>query len=123
MIAMACGTILSRPKGIFAHWGITTERGTVFHNTPEKGEHEATFEQFAAGQAVRWHQRIDDVGSFLGRLRLRRIQNKSYCALTNNCEHTVTALTENHPRSPQLITILAVIGGACIALIFLRKSS
>ena len=95
------GDIVSRRKGFVMHRGIALGDGRVLHNTPFRGEHicsEAEFRagkrlytQSSAGLAHRHAARLADAG-----------EGRGYNLFTNNCEHTVSRLTEGRARSPQL---------------------
>ena len=52
------GDILARPKavGIVTHFGVAITSDLVLQNTPEKGEHIATLQQFSAGKPVTVHR-------------------------------------------------------------------
>lgn len=123
MIDSQCGLILSRPKGFVTHWGVVTECGRVFHNTPDRGEHEVTFSEFAAGERVAIHGRASDLAAFLRRLCVRRQFTRAYDAFSNNCEHTLTALIQEESQSPQLAAVLLGLGfGVAVGTLLLRTA-
>ena len=123
MIEAQCGLIISRPKGLFTHWGVVTDRGGVFHNTPGHGEHEVTVSEFAAGERITTHGLAPDVAAFLRRLHQRRRQPQTYDAFSNNCEHTVTSLIQEESRSPQLSAVLLGIGvGIAVSALLFRAA-
>lgn len=123
MIDSHCGVILSRPKGLVIHWGVVTECGRVFHNTPDRGEHEVTFSEFAAGERVTIQGRAPDLAAFLRRLCIRRQRPRAYNAISNNCEHTVSALIQEESQSPQLAAVLLGLGfGVAVGTLLLRTA-
>ena len=46
------GDILSRRKGVVMHRGVALGNGQVLHNTPSRGEHISSVEEFRAGQRL-----------------------------------------------------------------------
>ena len=97
------GDIVSRRKGLVMHKGIALGDGRVLHNTPFRGEHVCSEEEFRAGKRL-YVSHLD--GEFRQRA-LRRVErtersNRRYHLLRNNCEHTVTRLTTGEASSPQL---------------------
>jgi len=97
------GDILTRPKALFVHKGLYLGWGRVLHNTPERGVHISSIDEFAIGKLVTIVPVADDT-------RTRALNNvnagiplpQPYDFLRNNCEHTVTRLVADHPHSPQL---------------------
>lgn len=120
MYSYAVGTVLTRPKGPLTHVGVVTEAGAVFHNTPERGEHESSLEEFAAGGPITVRSRVTDLPAFLHRLRQRRFNLRPYDAFSNNCEHTVTALIGEEPSSPQLQG-WGILAGMAVAVAVLAR--
>ena len=97
------GDIVSRRKGLVMHKGIALGDGRVLHNTPFRGEHVCSEEEFRAGKRLY----VSHLDGELRQRALRRVgrteaSNKSYNLLRNNCEHTVTRLTTGEASSPQL---------------------
>ena len=111
------GDILSRRKGLVMHRGVALGNGQVLHNTPSRGEHISTVEEFRAGQRLHverrsWSQRrraLDQASRYRGR---------HYRLFTNNCEHTATRVAGDRARSPQLRGWVLGLGvaGATLAL-------
>ena len=115
------GDIVSRRKGLVMHRGIALGDGRVLHNTPFRGEHICSEEEFRAGKrlyvsnahvdqrrrALHHASRHDD---------LHTSQRRSYNLLTNNCEHTVSRAATGRSHSPQLKSW--VIGGGMAASTF-----
>ncbi|MCY4096580.1 MAG: lecithin retinol acyltransferase family protein [Gammaproteobacteria bacterium] len=95
------GDVVSRRKGVFMHRGIVLEDGYVLHNTPLKGQHTSTLEEFSKNKSVYPANHRPEV-------RDRTLSNvldyehRRYNPFNNNCEHTVTRATKNEARSPQL---------------------
>lgn len=83
------------------HRGIVLEDGRVLHNTPIKGCHTSTLEEFSKNKSVYPSNHRAEV-------RDRTLSNLSnddhhrYNPFNNNCEHTVTRATKNEAGSPQL---------------------
>jgi len=85
------------------HKGVALGDGLIWHNTPSKGEHISTEQDFLAGNR-------------LGVINLARAERKralnhaksmdrpsaSYNLLRNNCEHAVNRATSGTASSPQL---------------------
>lgn len=103
MNPLSIGTIVGRAKiGVAEHIGVLTGENVVLHNTPTRGEHESTLAEFAAGQAITVKGRVRDMMVFTQRVWRKRQNFLMYDLVSNNCEHTVSALTEDEPISPQL---------------------
>lgn len=101
--ALTIGTIIARTKaGVAEHIGVITAHNLVLHNTPDRGEHESTVAEFAAGQIITIRGRVRDVMAFVNRVWRRRQNLRAYDLVSNNCEHTISALTADEPSSPQL---------------------
>ncbi|MEM1434874.1 MAG: hypothetical protein AAGG11_12510 [Pseudomonadota bacterium] len=111
------GDILSRRKGPVMHHGVALGNGQVLHNTPSRGEHISTLEEFRAGQRLRVERR-----SYAEReralARAARYRGGRYNLITNNCEHTTYRLADDSSHSPQLRGWLLGVGaaGATLAL-------
>ncbi len=112
------GDILRRPKGLHEHVGVAWFDGRVLHNSPRRGEHLSSVDEFAAGRAVRvqptpTHYRSRVLANGVAVLRAPR----GYHLLRNNCEHTAHYVVHGRPTSPQLLawTVIALFG-AFVAL-------
>ena len=46
------GDVISRRKGVFMHRGIVLEDGSVLHNTPMRGRHTSSLEEFSKSKTV-----------------------------------------------------------------------
>ena len=118
MSARVPGDIVSRRKGPVQHRGILLTEDRVLHNTPRKGEHISTFEDFCRGKRAR-------VRHLATAERERALQyaqagrQRPYNPFTNNCEHTVTRATDGEARSPQLAGI-AGLSAAAVAFALTR---
>jgi hypothetical protein len=121
MYLYVVGTVLARPKGAFTHWGIVTELGTVFHNTPERGEHESSALDFAAGNPVSAEYRLADLRGFFARLHERRVNPRTYDVASWNCEHTVAYLAGNWPRLTQVFAVVLAIAAVVVLVVTLRR--
>ena len=101
MARARAGDIVSRRKGLVMHKGVSLGNGLVLHNTPGRGEHVATEEEFRAGKRM-YTQRV---GGAVRRPSLARSQleyGRRYHLLNNNCEHTVNRAVHGDAHSPQL---------------------
>lgn len=121
MVTYATGTVLTRPKGPFTHWGVVTELGTVFHNTPERGEHESSLIEFGAGNPISATYRISNLHGLFTRLRERRTRPRAYDAASWNCEHTVAYLAGSWPRLSQVLVVVLVLAAIVVLVVTLRK--
>lgn len=111
------GDILSRRKGLVMHRGVALGNGQVLHNTPGRGEHIASVEEFRAGQRLVVEPRSrSDREQALRRAAYYR--GGRYHLLTNNCEHTASRIGDDRARSPQLRGWLLGLGlaGATLAV-------
>jgi hypothetical protein len=116
MNAYPIGTMLSRPKdGLVLHWGVITGPDLIFHNTPERGEHESSISAFAGGKRVTIRGRVQDLGAFGRRVSLKKANPLPYHFLNNNCEHTLNALVGRPKASPQ---VAGWVGLAAAAVVF-----
>ena len=95
------GDIVSRRKGLVMHKGLCLGEGRVLHNTPIKGEHVSSEHEFRAGRRLYVERRESGRAKGL-HSRLQATERRGYNLLTNNCEHTVTRLTQGKAESPQL---------------------
>ncbi len=100
------------------HVGIFVFNG-VLHNSPGKGEHLSTLDEFTKGQvpviektnATPWlvEQRANEI------LRNPR----PYDLMNRNCEHTAHDLLTSRPESPQLVAGLLALGVALIGALII----
>lgn len=112
---------MSRRKGIVMHRGIALGDGRVLHNTPFKGEHISSEEDFSAGQRL-YVTRMDRAARQRALLHAETDSHgRRYSLLGNNCEHTVSRAIGGEPESPQLREwVVGLVAGA--ALLALTRS-
>ena len=115
------GDIVSRRKGFVMHRGIALGDGRVLHNTPFKGEHISSEEEFRAGQRLHV-TRMDRAARQNALLHAEADAHaRGYSLLANNCEHTVSRAIGAEPDSPQLREwVVGLVAGA--ALLALTRS-
>lgn len=110
------GDVLVRDKGLHDHVGVAWFDGQVLHNSPARGEHLSSLEEFAAGREIR----VQPTSAFD---RSRALANgvavlrapRRYDVLRNNCEHTAHYIVRGRARSPQLMRwTLAGLFGALV---------
>ncbi len=112
------GELLRRRKGPVMHTGVSLGDGRVLHNTPGRGEHVSTLEDFAKGKTIRVSP-----GSADARVRIQALDEddlqRPYNLFVNNCEHTASRVTDGRPSSPQLkkIAVEALIGAALLLVL------
>lgn len=115
------GDLLIRPKffNLVPHEGVFVGRNTVFHNTPVRGEHLSTLEDFAAGQEITAHPTGANQNQVLSRLRQALASPKRYNPFSRNCQHSASAVIKGAALSPLAIIVGIVIVGlilwACLA--------
>ena len=115
------GDIVLRRKGPVMHQGIALDDGRVLHNTPRRGEHVSSMEDFRRGKALR-ARRLDESQRARALRHAREAAEgkaQRYHLFRNNCEHTVTRATTGEPRSQQLLAVAAglVVGAAVLVAI------
>jgi hypothetical protein len=103
---LEAGDVVKRPKGIFEHQGIYLGNDRVFHNTPGRGEHVSSLQEFANGYPVSLKMAPSGNRSPLLARVYQAINNpRGYDPILNNCEHTVNRILEGTPRSRQLVGV------------------
>ena len=111
------GDVVLRRKGLVMHQGIALGDGRVLHNTPFRGEHVSSMEDFRRGRAVR-ARRLGETQRARALHHARgtaHATSRRYNLFRNNCEHTVSRATTGKPRSPQLVAVAAgVVAGAAV---------
>ena len=93
------GDVVSRRKGFLMHKGIALRDGRILHNTPFRGEHVCSVDEFRAGKRLH-ATRLERAERHRA---LRAVDGdglRSYNLLTNNCEHTVNRATTGRATSP-----------------------
>jgi hypothetical protein len=116
------GDIVTRRKGFVMHKGVALGDGLILHNTPSRGEHVSSEQDFLAGNRM-------GVINLERRERERALSHahsfetgstRSYHLLRNNCEHTVSRGTTGTAGSPQLKGWVFGVGAAAIAFAVTR---
>lgn len=116
------GDIILRRKGPVMHQGIALGDDRVLHNTPRRGEHISSMEDFRRGKRVR-ARRLDETQ------RARALHHaqaatqggaRRYNVFRNNCEHTVTRATTGKARSSQLVAVGAGVVIGTVLLVAVR---
>ena len=100
------------------HQGIALGDDRVLHNTPRRGEHISSMEDFRRGKQVRARR----LGEAHRARALRHAgqavdgDTRRYNLFKNNCEHTVTRATTGEATSRQLLAVGAglVVGAAVL---------
>ncbi len=113
------GDIILRRKGPIMHQGIALRGDRVLHNTPRRGEHISSMQDFRRGKTVRARR----LGETQRARALHHAEHSAhgyarrYNLFRNNCEHTVTRATTGNAMSSQLLAVAAglVIGGVVLA--------
>lgn len=114
------GELLRRRKGLVMHTGVSLGDGRVLHNTPGRGEHVSSFEEFAHGKTVRVSPSSREARKRVQDLDVNAFE-RPYNPFTNNCEHTASRATDGRASSPQLRKLaVEVLAGAALLLV-LRK--
>ena len=113
------GDIVLRRKGPVMHQGIALDGNRVLHNTPRRGEHISSMDDFRRGKTVRT-RRLDETRRTRALHHVRDTisgDNRRYNLFRNNCEHTVMRATTGQANSPQLLAVAAglVVGGVVLA--------
>jgi len=109
MNTLAIGDLVMRPKllGIIQHIGVIVGLNSVLHNTPEKGEHLSSLQEFAGGETV-WGTRVGaEPVSVLSRVQKILTSPRAYDALNRNCEHTASEVTTGKATS-STVTWIAI---------------
>lgn len=119
------GDILTKRKllGIIEHYGVVIGRNTVLQNTPERGEHAVTIDEFAKGQAIQVKPTGVDPSVVSARGQEILANPKRYHPAKRNCQHTAFEAISGEAKSPTATLALFVVAIAAIiaAVISLRK--
>ncbi len=117
------GALVYRRKGPVMHVGISLGDGRVLHNTPRRGEHISTLEEFACGKPIRISPVSTEAEARLEHLDMEAFE-RSYNLITNNCEHTASRAARGQASSPQLekVAVGASLAVAAMSLLIFRKS-
>ena len=112
------GDVLRRPKalGIVNHFGVAVAPNLVLQNTPLKGEHLATLQEFSVRKPVTVHRSGANPSHVIARARTVLASPKRYDVFQNNCEHTATKIVQGVAKSPQLAALasIALVGGVLL---------
>jgi hypothetical protein len=93
----------------------------VATNTPEKGEHLTTVEEFSAGNPVKiQHTNANPVAVSLNAKRILSTPKK-YNLLSRNCEHTAHEVVHGIPRSPTVVVLWILALGCLLWILLLRR--
>ena len=97
------GDVLTRPKAdeLITHVGVALAPDLILHNTPERGEHVGTLQEFAAGKPVTVHRTGADPSIVVARAQTVLAKPQKYHPINNNCEHTATKIIRGFAQSSQ----------------------
>jgi hypothetical protein len=111
------GDVLSAPKamGLVQHLGVVVGPNQVLQNTPERGEHIATVEEFARQRPVRVLRTAANPVVVQARTQKALQQPRGYDLILNNCEHTVTKVLNGKPESQQVVWGIGLVALAMFA--------
>jgi hypothetical protein len=126
MTTINIGDLLTRPKFFgfveLEHKGVAVAPNIVLHNTPEKGEHLATLQEFSAGEPVKIHRTGESPASVIARSKKILANPKKYNPISRNCEHTASETIYGIAKSPLVILgVIIVIALAVLLFIFSRR--
>jgi hypothetical protein len=120
MTSIEPGDLLSRPKWPVIHKGVVTPDGKVFHNTPQRGEHISTIEEFSVGKSVKAIKSpASRRGDILQRLEKAVFNPQRYSYTKYNCDHSSSQILTGNAASPQLAVCMLV--GGFLAYKLLRS--
>lgn len=103
-MSVPAGVLITAPKGMVSHVGLSLGNGWVFHNNPEKGEHISSIADFAKGKPVSILGKLAALEFMQALERIRQIMTnpKRYDAIAYNCEHSLNRVLGRKVSSPQL---------------------
>jgi hypothetical protein len=94
--------------------------GRVIHNTPEKGVHISSVDEFSGGKKVSVvKQKANNRIKAIVKAIFVYFEKKPYNMFKNNCEHTASKILHDKAESPQLrgwIFSLCLVAGICFLL-------
>jgi|SRR5579871_4648558 len=112
------GDVLLRPKyfGLVQHRGIFLGGNAVLTNTPDKGEHLATIEEFSGREHVTVYRTGANPREVIARSREILKRPRKYDPISRNCEHTASEVTSGRAKSPTVAFwgIMAIVGLAYV---------
>lgn len=96
--------LISAPKGIATHVGLSLGNGFVFHNNPDKGEHISDLASFHKGKPVSLGEQLShfDFQQALANIAPVLKAPKAYHLTDNNCEQSLNKVLGRSASSPQL---------------------
>jgi hypothetical protein len=117
------GDLLLRPKalGFVNHVGVAVAPNLVLQNTPEKGEHLATLQEFSAGKPVNVLRTGAYPAMVAARAQSALANPQRYHVFLYNCEHTASKIIQGIARSPQLAFFAVMTVVVLLVLIFSRR--
>lgn len=103
-MSIPAGHLISAPKGIVTHVGLSLGNGLVFHNNPERGEHISDLASFHKGKPVTLGERLShlDFHEAMANIAATLKTPKAYHPLGNNCEQSLYRVLGRPASSPQL---------------------
>ncbi len=113
------GDVVSRRKGFLMHKGIALRDGRILHNTPFRGEHICSVDEFRAGQRLH-ATRLERDERHRALRAVDGDASRAYNLFTNNCEHTVNRATTGRATSPQLQAWVVGVGVGAVAFALTR---
>lgn len=116
------GDVLTRKKAhdLITHVGVALAPDLVLHNTPEKGEHVGTLQEFADGKPVTLHRLGADPSIVLARAQAVLASPQKYHPIKNNCEHTASKVISGISESSQAAfwAMIALIVAVVVLVMF-----
>jgi uncharacterized protein YycO len=117
------GDMLTSERLGYQHTATYIGNGNVVTNTPTRGEHICSLQEFADGREVRAvpvSQALRDAVYWNQRAILS--DPRPYNLFNNNCEHTVHKLYGLPPRSPQVIALMSFAGMILFGMMLARAA-
>ena len=117
------GDVLMRPKffGLVQHCGVFVGGNAVLTNTPSKGEHLATLNEFSAGERITLRHSRADPWTVIARSQKILANPKRYDPICRNCEHTANEAIHGTPKSP-IVFCLGLLALAGVIYAVTRRS-
>lgn len=96
--------LISAPKGMVTHVGLSLGNGLVFHNNPDNGEHISDLASFHKGKPVSVGEQLShfDFHQALANISTALKSPKAYHLTDNNCEQSLNRVLGRPASSPQL---------------------
>ena len=120
--ALSVGDVLVRPKffGLVPHVGVLVGSNAVLTNTPAKGEHLSTLQDFSTGETITVRPSGAEPAGVIARAQKVLASPKRYNAVRRNCQHTVTEIVQGVAESP-LITLMWILGAVFFMWVLVRR--